>query len=256
MRLSHLLTCAHMTLRQLGRSRIVLLLLVLIPAVFFGLVALTTTDKTIAFKLASVSEDTYVVVSQRAESLIFIGLAAVGFLTSFVAANLIRPDGEVNRRLVVCGFRSGELLGAKLVVLLGVIGFMGLFIASLLPLFFRPERLVWTGVGILLGGWVYGCYGLLIGALFRRELEAILFIVMLANIDAGWLQNPIYYTEAQNTEIIRALPAYYPSQVCTVAAFSGHDVVRPALFSVLYGFALLIAALVVYRWRMRTFRTA
>ena len=77
-----------------------------------------------------------------------------------------------------------------------------------------------------------------------------MFIVLLANIDAGWLQNPIYYADAQNTEIIRALPAYFPSQISMVAAFSDHSVTVPIAASVGYGLGLLFLALIVHRWRM------
>ena len=122
MRLSYVATGALMTVRELMRNRLVLIMLFLIPSIFYTLVALTTTDQEIAFKLASVSEDTFVSVSQESESLIFIGVAAVGFLTSFIAMNLIRRDVEVNRRLVVCGYRSSELILSKLAVLLVVTG--------------------------------------------------------------------------------------------------------------------------------------
>ena len=103
MRLSYVATGALMTVRELLRNRVVLIMLFVIPSVFYTLVALTTPDRPIAFKLASVSEDTFVSVSQKSESLIFIGIAAVGFLTSFVAMTLSRRDVDVNRRLVVCG---------------------------------------------------------------------------------------------------------------------------------------------------------
>jgi hypothetical protein len=254
MRLTYVATGALMTVRELMRNRLVLIMLFLIPSIFYTLVALTTTDRPIAFKLASVSEDTVVSVSQKSESLIFIGLAAVGFLTSFVAMNLIRRDVEVNRRLVICGYHSSELIVSKLTVLMGVILVVALFVSLSLLLFFRPDRFALTAVGLILAGWVYGAYGLLIGAIFRRELEAILFIVLLANIDAGWLQNPIYYADAQNTEIIRALPAYFPSQVSMVAAFSDHPVTIPVLVSIGYGLGLLVLAWIVHRSRMPAFR--
>jgi len=108
---------------------------------------------------------------------------------------------------------------------------------------------VWSG--LLLGGWVYGCYGLLVGSLFRRELEGILFVVLLAVIDVGWLQNPIYYEEAQNQAVIRSLPAYFPAQVSMAAAFTDHAVLRPMLGALAYGAGLLLAALGIHRWRVR-----
>lgn len=40
---------------------------------------------------------------------------------------------------------------------------------------------------------MYSCYGLMVGAISLHELEGIFLIVLLANIDVGWLQNPSYY---------------------------------------------------------------
>jgi hypothetical protein len=78
--------------------------------------------------------------------------------------------------------------------------------------------------------------------------------VLLANIDAGWLQNPVYYAGAQNKFIIRALPAYYPSQLSMIGAFTSHVATRPALASLGYGLALLTMAVAVYFIRMRVHR--
>jgi hypothetical protein len=103
----------------------------------------------------------------------------------------------------------------------------------------------------MMGGYVYGCYGMLVGAIFKRELEGILFIVLLANFDVGWLQNPIYYAEAQNKAIIRYLPGYFPSQLSMVSAFTGHSIVQPLLGSLAYGTVLLIGAMLIFGWRMR-----
>ena len=106
MRWSYLKTGWMMTTRALLRSRLVLLLLFIIPTLFYALIILTTkTDTIIAFKLASIESDAFVQVSQRYEALIFIGLTAVGLLTSFLALNLIQKHAPVNRRLVLCGYR-------------------------------------------------------------------------------------------------------------------------------------------------------
>jgi hypothetical protein len=128
---------------------------------------------------------------------------------------------------------------------------IGSYISFLLLLFFRPNHLVLVLVGFMLAGYVYGCYGLLVGALFKRELEGILFIVLLANIDAGWLQNPIYYADAQNKAIIRHLPAYFPAQVSMASAFTEHSILNPLVGSLLYGSFLLLAAMGIFWWRMR-----
>ncbi len=86
---------------------------------------------------------------------------------------------------------------------------------------------------------------------FRGQLEGVLFIVLLANIDAGWLQNPVYYTAAQNTELIRRLPAFYPSQIAMVSAFAEEfSVMRPLMGSLAYGTAFAGLALVCFAKKM------
>lgn len=243
-----------MAVRELMRSRIALILLLLIPTLFNLLIVLTTTDRPLAFKLASVSEETFLQVSERRESLIFIGGAAVGLLTSFLALSLIQKHAEVNRRLVLCGYKPWELIASKLAVLLCVVVLVACYAAAILRLFFQPERFALVVLGFILAGYVYGCYGLLVGSILKRELEGVLLIVLLANIDAGWLQNPIYYADAQNKMIIRRLPAYFPSQVSMVSAFTDHSIFNPLIGSVAYGSILLLGALLIYFWRMRIHR--
>ncbi len=251
MRLKNILTGWSMTLRETRRSRIALLLFFVIPSVFYAVIFLITTHRPIVFRLAAVSRGAVVTVSQRNEALVFIGLAAVGVLTSFLALHLTQKHAEVNRRLVLCGFRTTELLASKFLALLTVIALIGVYVGAMTPLFFTPRRFGLVLLGFMMAGFVYGAYGMLIGAIFRRELEGILFIVLLANLDIGWLQNPIYYAEAQNQALIRSLPAYYPSQLSMVSAFSGEPVLGPLVGSLAYGTALLLAALLLYSWRMR-----
>jgi uncharacterized membrane protein YidH (DUF202 family) len=251
MRLSYIKTGWVMTVKELLRNRVAIILLFGIPTLFYALIVLTTRERTIAFKLASVSEETVVQVSERSESLIFIGLAAVGLLTSFLALSLIQRHSEPNRRLVLCGYNPSELIVSKLAVLVCVIVVVACYVAAILLLFFQPGRFVLVILGFVLGGYVYGCYGLLVGAIFKRELEGILFIVLLANIDAGWLQNPIYYADAQNKAIIRHLPAYFPSQTSMVSAFTDSSILAPLIWSVVYGSVLLFTAIVIFWWKMR-----
>ena len=129
---------------------------------------------------------------------------------------------------------------------------VGIYVALLMLLFFRPANWYMVSVGFILAGYVYGSYGLLVGSLVRGQLEGILLIVLLANIDAGWLQNPVYYTAAQNTELIRRLPAFYPSQVAMGSAFAeDFSVTRPLLGSLAYGTLLAGLALVCFAKQMR-----
>jgi hypothetical protein len=69
----------------------------------------------------------------------------------------------------------------------------------------------------------------------------------------GWLQNPIFYTEATNRAIIHYLPGYFPSQVAMVAAFTDSPIVNPTVCALLCSFfLLLVAGGLAYR-RLRAF---
>ena len=251
MRLKNIRTAWAMTMTEMRRSRIALILFFVIPTVFYSVIILITTHRPIAFRLASISLASMITVSQRDEALVFIGLAAVGVLTSFLALHITQKHAEVNRRLVLAGYRTTELLASKFLALLAVIVLIGAYVGAMTPLFFKPLRFAPVLLGFIMAGYVYGAYGMLIGAIFRRELEGILFIVLMANLDIGWLQNPIYYVEAQNKAIIRSLPAYFPSQLSMVSAFTYEPILRPLLGSLAYGTILLAAAMIIYSRRMR-----
>jgi hypothetical protein len=252
MRLRYLRTALGLTARDLLRSRMVVLLLLIIPTLFLGLVVLTAGKSRVGFKLAAAAGQPIVAVSERDESLIFVAAAAAGLLASYLALGLIQRHRQTQRRLILCGYRPTELVGAKLAVLVAVSVLIAGYVTALLAVVLRPERIWLLALGMVLAGLVYGCYGLLVGAIFHRELEGILFVVLLANIDAGWLQNPLYYAGAQNQAIIRALPAYFPTQLSMIGAFTHHAWLKALLGSLAYAVVLLLLALVLYFLGMRT----
>ncbi len=246
-----LLTAFVLTAMTLLRNRIALTLFVLLPVLFYALIAITTTDAPVAFTLAAVSGDTIIEVSRREEAIVFMGLAAVGFVSAFLGFYLISRQTEVSRRLLLCGYRSWEIVVARLAVLGCAIVAVALFSGALLLTFFSPQHLTQVVLGFALVGAVYGCYGLLAGSIFHRELEGVLSIVLLTNIDVAWLQNPIFYTESKNKFVIQWLPAHMPSQVSMIGAFTDHSVGFPVAASIAYGTALLLLAVMVFWWRMR-----
>lgn len=241
-----------MTTRNHSRRRILLFLFIAIPGLFFAVIYLTTGTAEVPFVLASVSDNTVVLVSERLESMMFMAVATVGFLVSFLSLTLIQKDSEIHRRLVLCGYRPAELIIANLLFLCIVLAVVSVYVTLLLSIFFRPEHVLLLMAGFALAGYVYGIYGLMIGSIVKGELEGILCIVLLANIDAGWLQNPVFYVEAQHEKIIHYLPAYYPSQACFISGFSDYDVTQAFIGSALYGACFLVVALVVYTYRMKT----
>jgi hypothetical protein len=214
-------------------------------------VRLTASSKIIFFKLASLDENIFIQESQKAVSLIFFACTATGFLVSFLALNLIQIDSDVNRRLVICGYNPIELLMSNLFSLLLIIFSIAFYIGMLIQVFVTIKHLLMFICGLTLIGFVYGCYGLVIGSFIKGKLEGVFLIVLLANIDVGWLQNPMYYAEAQNNAIIRYLPGYFPSQSAIIAAFTDYSGQNARLLSLLYGSVFLILSLIVFYNNMR-----
>ncbi|MBL6964620.1 MAG: hypothetical protein ISR55_12415 [Bacteroidetes bacterium] len=244
-------TGLSMILRMLFRRRIALILLAVIPAIFLSVVEFTSSEHILPFRLASLEDEVFVGIIERGISLIFLAVASAGFLVSYLALTLIQKNSEVNRRLVICGYHPIELLISILLSLILMISLIGIYVGLLTNLFFPIKHLPAFIIGLVLIGFVYGCYGLAVGSIIKGELEGILLIVLLANIDAGWLQNPLFYAEAQNQVIIQYLPAYFPSQASIISAFTDYSVCQASLYSLLYGSIFLLLSTVIFFYKMR-----
>lgn len=251
MKSKRIVTGITMIMKTLVRRKIVFILMLVIPAVFLTVVDLTTSERILPFRLASLDEETFIEISEKRISFVFFAVASAGFLVSFLALNLIQKNRDVNKRLVICGYHPTELLiammGALLLLITGIAVYVGL-----LSNFFYPIEHLWEFmVSLMLIGGVYGCYGMVAGSLIKGELEGILLIVLLVNIDVGWLQNPLFYAEAQNQVIIRFLPAYYPSQSAIITSFTDYSSLKAGGYSLLYGAIFLVLSMLIFFQQMR-----
>lgn len=251
MRKRRIITGLSMILRMLFRRRIILLALLVIPVVFLTVVELTAPVRHIPFRLASLDIRVFIRESLKEIALVFFAVTSSGFLASLLALFLIQMDNDVYRRLVICGYHPFEILISNLLALFLLILSIALYIGLLVSWFVPIHHLLLFILGLMLIGFVYGCYGLAVGSLIKGKLEGVFFIVMLANIDSGWLQNPMYYAEAHNNVIIRFLPAYFPSQSAIIAAFTDYSGAHARLYSVIYGTVFLILALLIFYNKMR-----
>jgi hypothetical protein len=245
---SRLRTAVWMTAREAVRNRTACVLALVLPLLFNGLALLMTSERIVVFQLASISLEPDIEVSGRSEVLVFMALIAIGFMSAFFGVNLIQKHGRTNRRLVICGYQPFELVLSKLIVLSASVIIISLYSLALMTPFFIPRHLVFVFAGLVLVGYVYGCYGLLIGTVWRRELESMFSVILLTNIDVGWLQNPVFYTEAENKALIHWLPAYWPVQAAMTGAFTDQAFGMAAFGALTYGTTLLFIAIFVF-WR-------
>lgn len=256
MSLGRIALSAAMSVRELLRNRLILVLGALVPLISFAVAFASTRVRDVPVRLAQAPTTELLMVSERDQALIFLGIAGVGLIGAFFGATLLQRRIEVNRRLILCGYRTTELVLAKLAVLLLIILAGSVYTLGLLLLLMNVERPAGVLLGFALAAFVYGAYGLCVGSLFRRDLETVFAILLLINIDAGWLQNPVYYVNVRSPVLVESLPGHFPAQTAFLAAMTSHSLARPVAMALLYGLVFLVIALVIYGMRMRVARRA
>src|SRR5712692_2611821 len=132
MRLRSIATSAAMTARESLRNRLVIALGLLLPVIFFAIVFATTRSRPVPVELGAAASSQPLQIDERRQTLIFIAVAAAGLLAAFFAANLVQRRVDANRRLVLCGYRPGELLLARFAILLAIVATSSIYIWLLL----------------------------------------------------------------------------------------------------------------------------
>jgi membrane-associated phospholipid phosphatase len=258
--------------KDLLRRRLTLLLLFVVPALFDGIVLVTTASREVEITIGSLVEpgaeihlpgtkrdpfdlglydDGSRMCDERALSLTFLGGTAVAFLACFLAFYLVHKRTEADARLVQAGFRSAEVLAAKLLCLTLLVAALAVYETAIIRPYLAPKQPELLAGGFFLAGLVYGALGLSLGAIVEHELEGVFGIVLFTNVDAGWLQNPLYYASSERRGLIEALPGYGPAQLALHGAFTE---VRPAGLvaqSLLWAGGLLALAMVAFWLRIR-----
>ena len=243
-----------MIIRMLIRQKIVLVLIFLIPFLFFSIVELTTAENELPVTVLGPEDSEVIMIPEREISLIYYAIASCGFLVSFLALFLIQQNRLVNKRLVLCGYRSTELLLAILATLVFIIVIISTYVGSLSLLFHNFSNLSGLISGLTTIGFVYGCYGLFVGSFLKRELEGILMIVLLTNIDVGWLQNPVFYSQSDNQDFIELLPGFYPSQSTVLQVFTEYSPQVANINSLIYGLIFFLASFLLFYFRMKIYK--
>lgn len=237
--------------KELWRNRFGMLLLVVIPPTFLAIVEWTSGTQLLPIELYYRHETSRITLSQRNITLVFIGAAVGGFLTAYYAILLFHRSFEYFKYCIGIGLSPISFVAGRFSFFITVVLILGALTTLMLDLMIDLESLLGVFVGFLLVGAIYGAFGGIVGLLSRDFMVAILGVVLLANIDAGWLQNPVFYTTAQESTIIRWLPAFHPTQVVFSAAFSGRWNWWSVCLSISYGSALLLLILFVVKLKIR-----
>jgi hypothetical protein len=146
------------------------------------------------------------------------GGTIIGFAAGLVGVFVMQSALQGDRRLVIAGFRPGEAIVARLVVVAAATALVVTVSAIVTALAFDPA--VWTPflTGLLLIGLVYALLGALIGAVLDK-LAATYLILFVVMTDVSIIQNPMFGDGTPDGWAV-ALPGYGPSRLMVEGAFS------------------------------------
>ena len=238
----------RLTALELLRNKLGLLLLFVIPSIFLAVVEWTSGEGLLPIKLYSFKQIDTLFLDQREISLVFMSAAVGGFLMSYYAILLFQQDFEYFRYCISMSLSPKTFLFSRFGFFFTLTTALAAFITLLMRGMMHFRNVPAALAGFILLGLIYGAYGGIVGILTKDFMVAILFVVLLANIDAGWLQNPVFYSTSQETEVIRWLPAFFPCQFIFSSVFSEKLNLWALLMSLIYAsllFAVLFIAVLI-----------
>ncbi len=188
---------------------------------------------------------------QREISLVFMSAAVGGFLMAYYAVLLFQQDFEYYRYCISMRLSPRIFVASRFSFFFTLAAAMAVFLTLILRGMMDFHNIPGAIAGFILLSLIYGAYGGLVGILTKDFMIAILFVVLLANIDAGWLQNPVFYSFSQETDFIHWLPAFFPCQFIFSSVFSGKINVWALLMSLVYASGLFSALLLAVRIKIK-----
>jgi hypothetical protein len=142
----------------------------------------------------------------------------------------------VDQRLALSGFRAGELIMGRLLfieaVALPVVGGT----AALMAVVSSPARPWILGLAVAMVALIAVPFGLAIGTLVPRELEATLILIGVVGIQLSL---------SGSAAVARLLPFWAPRRLIDVALGETSSVWRMVLVGVAYAAALFAASLIL-----------
>ena len=174
-------------------------------------------------------------------------LFSTAFLAGLLGVFQIVGAAEADGRLVVCGYRPAEVVGARLVA----IGLASLLVTAITYATFAwmsPEEVAAPGLAILalfLAAATYALVGVIVGAVIGRELEGSLLLVFVADFDS-FTSLGVIPTES---ELLEYTPLERPARLLADAVTAGTIETADLLGALLYLLVLLGIAITVVESR-------
>jgi hypothetical protein len=210
-----MLTATAMAMRDTRRRPLILILLVMLPAYVItrSIVETEATPQQIGLPggelLGSNMRDIHGAV---------MGGTVIAFAAGLVGVFVMQSALQGDRRLVLAGFRPGEAITARLVVVAAATALVVTVSAIVTAFAFEPASWIPFLAGLTLIGLIYAALGALIGAVLDK-LAATYLILFGAMTDVSIVQNPMFGDGTPDGWAV-VLPGYGPSRLMVDGAFS------------------------------------
>jgi hypothetical protein len=174
-------------------------------------------------------------------------LVVLVFAVVFVMHAALAGD----RRLVLAGFRPGEAVRARLVVLAADAVLVVAVSLLVTAPYFTPASWLPFAAAAALIGLIYAPLGALLGAVLDK-LSATYLMLFIVMTDIGIVQNPMF-GDGTPGRLAPLLPAYGPTRVMVDGAYSApFHATGPLLLSLAWAGALLLAVTLLLRRAVAT----
>lgn len=208
-------TATVMAFRDQERRPLVLILLVVIPAyVITRSIAITEATPQ---QIGLPGGDLITKTMKDIHGAVMAG-TVIAFVAALVGVFVMQSALQGDRRLVVAGYRPGEAISARLIVVGTATTLVVAVSAVVTALNFDPDA--WTPflAGLILTGLIYAALGALAGAVLDK-LAATYLILFLVMTDLGIVQNPMF-GDGVPADWAVLLPGYGPTRLMVDGAFS------------------------------------
>jgi hypothetical protein len=203
-----------MAFRDQRRRPLVLIVLVLMPAYVI--------TRSIAETLATprrigLPDDVWVTTTMKDLHGAGMGGIVIAFAAALLGVFVMQSALQGDRRLVVAGYRPGETVLARLLVLVSATAVVVTVSAIVTALSFTPDSWPPLITSMVLIGLIYAAIGALAGAVLDK-LAATYLMLFLVMTDIGVVQTPMFHETPGAFAWL--LPGWGPSRVMYDGAFS------------------------------------
>ncbi|MHA2232680.1 MAG: hypothetical protein ACXAB4_09330 [Candidatus Hodarchaeales archaeon] len=231
--------------KDLFRNRFTLMTMLMLPIFIFGIAFIATTDEPMPVEL----QDETVIVPMVDVHTFTASLTAIAILTGIGGFYMTLISQQNDRRLIMAGYRSFNIVMVKVGISLLILG-LGSILIFFLTMFVLPPKVPEVFfVGVLGAGLLYAIVGILVANLIPKEFEGSILVLLFAFVDTMLITNPMAPGTYQTT-LSQLFPGYAPVQLALDGGLTHKAANVPLLVGwILVYFILLAAVALATFWR-------